>query len=568
MSSSTWKFSELKFPKPDLRAYEDLSRDVVGRIEEAKDGGEVLDIFFEYNELLRRINDILEVSFIHHTMDTTNEMYDNEQRWVDENMPLFTKLNLDFAEAVYRSPFRSEIEEKLGSMYFTKMDIKKKTFSEENIPLRQRASELCDEYQKIIASCEIEIKGEKKNFLTLQRLLTNEDREVRKAAFKGFSGFLSSNEERLERIWDELIKVRTQIGKNLGYDNFVPVGYLERGRIDYGPEEVARFRKQVEEEIVPLCSKIYEAQAKRLGLDEIKVYDELVAFPDGNAKPAGDEEYMLDQLIQMLRETSNETNEFIDFMLDHGLIDCEIRPNKAATEYSTFIASHKAPFLFSFFDGSAKGVKTLTGEMGHAFATYRSSRRQLIDAYYVSTADIMEIHVMAMNELSNRFADRLFGDDADKYIFYNYHDLITFIPFGVAVDEFQHICYENPDLTPKERTNEWHKLEQKYMPWRKYDDEDEFMNRGGYWYNKHHIFHFPMYYIEYALATINALELMNHYNERQTTAWQDYLELTDMGGSRRYLEILEHANITPAYEDGAVANAISHVKGILENYHQ
>ncbi len=566
MSSGTWIFNDLRFPKPDIRAYEDLSKDVVKRIEEARDGGEVLEIFFEYNELLRKINDNLEVSFIHHSMDTTDEFYEKEQQWVDENMPLFTKLNLDFSEAIYNSPFRSEIEEKLGPMYFTKMDVKKKAFMEENIPLRKRVSELCGEYQKIIASCEVEINGDTKNFLTLQGLFRDEDREVRKTAFKAFSNFLSSNEKRMEEIWDELIKVRTQMGKNLGYDSYVPVGYLERGRIDYNPDDVARFRKQVEEEIVPLCSRIYEAQAKRLGLDEIMVYDELIAFPDGNAKPVGGEAYMLNQIIEMFRELSNETNEFVDFMLDHGLIDCEVRPGKSVREYSTFIASYKAPFLFSFFDGSAKGVKTLIEGLGNAFALYRASRRQLIDAYYISTSDITEIHAMVMTQLSNRFAERFFGEDADRYIFYNYHDLITFIPFGVAVDEFQHICYGNPDLTPEQRTREWRKLEKKYMPWRKYDEDDVFMNGGGFWYNKHHIFHYPMYYIEYALATVNSMELIKNYMERPATAWQDYLELTDIGGSKRYLDILHHASITPAYEDGAVANAISYAKELLEEY--
>ena len=565
MSSGPWKFNELRFPKPDIRAYEDLSKDVVQRIEEAKDGGEVLEIFFEYNELLRKINDNLEVSFIHHSMDTTDEFYEKEQQWVDENMPLFTKLNLDFSEAIYNSPFRHEIEEKLGSMYFTKMDIKKKTFTEEIIPLRKRVSELCGEYQKIISSCQVEINGETKNFLTLQGLFSDEDREVRKHAFKEFSNFLRSNEKRMEEIWDELIKVRTQIGKNLGYDSYIPVAYLERGRIDYDPQDVAHFRKQVEEEIVPLCNRLYEAQAKRLNLDEIKVYDELIVFPDGNANPSGDKDYMLDQIIEMFREISNETNEFIDFMLDHGLIDYEVRPNKLAREYSTFIASYKAPFLFSFFDGSSKSVKTLISELGNAFALYRASRRQLIDAYFISTSDITEIHGMAMTLLSNRFAERFFGKDADKYVLYNYHDLITFIPFGVAVDEFQHICYANPDLTPKERTLEWRNLEKKYMPWRKYDEDDEFMNRGGFWYNKHHIFQYPMYYIEYALATVNSIELIKNYMNRPTTAWQDYLELTDMGGSKRYLDILRHVNITPAYEKGAVANAVNYIKDILEN---
>ena len=564
MKGTPWKFKDLTFPKPDLRSYEDMNEDFIKRIQDARDGGDVLEIIFEHSELSHKADDLLEVSFIRQSMDTTDEEIAEVRRWVYENTPLFNKAKVGFNEAVYNSPYRGYIEEKLGPMFFTKMDLDKKVFCEENILLNQRESELADQYQKLMATCQVEINGQMRNFLTLQKDFADEDREVRKQAFKHFSGFMAEHEKEMEEIWDELVKVRTQIGKNLGYDNYLPVAYLRRGRLDYGPEEVANFRKQVLEEIVPFCTKLYEAQAKRLGLDTIMAYDEGIIFPDGNAKPAGDKDYMMFSVVEMMQDLSPETNEFIDFMLEHELMDCEMRPGKAAREYSTIIFSKKAPFIFGFFDGSAKSVKNLVGELGHAFATYRSSRKQPIDAYYSSSADIMEIHVMSMTQFSNRYAEDFFEEDADKYQFYNLQDLMTFIPFGVAVDEFQHICYENPELTPEERNNEWRKLEEKYMPWRKYDEDDDFMQRGGYWFHKPHIFLYPLYYIEYCLATVNSMEMYKKYIARPGTAWQEYLELADMGGSKGYLQTLAKANLTPAFRDGAVAKATSYVKGVLE----
>ncbi len=566
MNSSHWKFSELKFSKPDLRVFQDINKDAIERIKNAEDGDDVMEVIFEHNELMRKAKDLLEFARIRQSQDTTNEEYERERVWINDNMPFFEKASNEFNEAVYNSPFKDYVEKRLGPVFFTKMEVEKKTFCEANIELKQREADLSDEYQKLIATCQVEIDGEKRNFLKLQGLFSNPDRNIRHEAFKAFSGFLKDNEKRLEEIWDELIKVRTQIGKNLGYDNYLPVGYLNRNRIDYGPEEVASFRNQVAEVIVPLCNKLYEAQTKRLGLDHVMAYDEKIIFADGNAKPAGDADYMMNQIIEMFHEMSPETDEFIEFMTSHELMDCENRPGKAAREYSTILLSRKAPFLFSFFDGSALSVKTLTGEMGHAFSTYRSSRKQPISTYFVSSADIMEIHVMAMTQFSNRYSHRFFGEDAAKYEYYNLHDLITFVPFGVAVDEFQHICYENPDLTPRERSLEWRKLEQKYMPWRKYDDDDEFMNNGGYWYHKQHIFLFPLYYLEYSLATVNSMDMIRKYVKHPETAWKEYLELMDLGGSKSYLEILEKANITPAYEDGAVAKSISYVKSILEGY--
>ena len=566
MNTGAWKFSELKFPRPDYEVFRALYKDAIERVEQAKSGDDIVEVMFEVDELSRKITDLLSATMIRHTMDTSNEIYEQDQRWYEENQGLFIKVLMEFNDAIYNSPYRDEIEERIGSMFFLKNDLTKKTFCEENIPLQQREAELVDEYQTLLDSCQMEVLGEPMSFIALQGLFSNEDREVRKAAFKGFSDFLAKNEEKLEAIWDELLKVRDQMGKNLGFENYIPLAYLERQRIAYGEKELESFRKQVQEVIVPLCSKIYEFQAKNLGLDEIKAYDEKLVFSDGNGTPLGDKDYMFNQTVKMLREMSPETDEFIGFMLEHELIDYESRPEKAAREYATILPARKAPFLFYHFDGSPGSLRALHEGFGYAFAAYKASRRQHLEEYYASSSDIMEIHSMSMVLFANKYAEEFFGEDAGKYVFSNLHNYITFIPFSVAVDEFQHICYSNLDMSPKERTKVWHDLEKKYMPWRKYDEEDEYMERGGYWYHKSHFFIMPFYYIEYALATINAMEMYQKYVERPGTAWNEYLELTDMGGSKGYLETLSLGKLTPAFEEGAVAESMKYVKNLLEDY--
>jgi oligoendopeptidase F len=119
--------------------------------------------------------------------------------------------------------------------------------------------------------------------------------------------------------------------------------------------------------------------------------------------------------------------------------------------------------------------------------------------------------------------------------------------------------YAKPALTPKERTYEWHKLEEKYMPWRKYEN-DEFMERGGLWYHKLHIFLYPFYYINYTLTTMGAMELKKRYSENKDQAWKDYLALCKAGASTNYLNLLKLANLSVPFEEGSVAKAISYAK--------
>ena len=59
-------------------------------------------------------------------------------------------------------------------------------------------------------------------------------------------------------------------------------------------------------------------------------------------------------------------------------------------------------------------------------------------------------------------------------------DAAAFIPYGCMVDEFQHIVYETPELTPQERRREWSRLEKIYMPHLDYE-EDPFFSKGGFW---------------------------------------------------------------------------------------
>ena len=326
---------------------------------------------------------------------------------------------------------------------------------------------------------------------------------------------------------------------------------------------MAAFREQIKRELVPLCQELYEAQKKRLGISELMAYDEKRIYPDGNAVPAGDDDFMVAQAQKMYHQISPETGEFIDFMIEHQLMDLKNRPGKASTGYMTELLDYQAPFVFSCFNHTIGDMQVLTHELGHAFAGYMAMRSQPLSQYYSESTDIAEIHSMSMEQFAYPYAEMFFGDQADKFRFAHLQDALTFVPFGVAVDEFQHICYANPQLTPKERTLEWKKLEEKYMPWRQYDPDD-FFDRGGFWYHKLHIFQHPMYYINYTLTTIGALELAAKNAADHEAAWQDYMKLCRCGGSMSYLETLAHAGLLVPFDQGSVAKALAYAKKILE----
>lgn len=557
-----FKFKDIQYTRPDCEAFQKLAEDNAEKIENAVSYSEAKKIFLEFDKAESEFFDMGNIAYIRHTIDTSDEFYDKENEFLNEKTPELMPSLLAFSNAVYDSRFKPDFVAEFGEQMFAEIELRRKSFSEKNIPLLQKEARLCNEYEKIIASADILFDGKHLNLYGIMSYFENPDRNVRHDAYKAYSKFYESNEENFERIWDELIKVRTEMGKNLGFENYIPLGYMNQGRTDYDEKDVAAFREQVREELVPFCAKLYEAQAKRIGVDKVKAYDEAYLFNDGNAVPVGDDDFLIEQAREMYHDMSKETGEFVDFMLGHDLLDVKNKPKKASTGYMTGLNSIKAPFVFSCFNHTTGDVQVLTHEFGHAFAGYMAMRNQPVSTYYSESTDIAEIHSMSMEQFAYPYAEKFFGDKADKFRFSHLQEALTFVPFGVAVDEYQHIVYANPELTPKQRTAEWKKLEEKYMPWREYDDID-FFAKGGWWYHKIHIFLYPFYYINYTLTTMGAMEFKKKMHEDKESAWRDYLNLCKVGGSLGYKETLKYANLSLPFEKGSVKRAVSYAEDIL-----
>ena len=377
-----YKFSTLEYKRPDLEARREKLAGWKDAVEHVQSYDALRALMIEIDRETCELATQYSIAHIRHTLDTRDEFYEAEIQYLQDTLPTLSGAEVALSEAIAASPYRADIEQEYGKQYFVAMDLQKKLYCEENIPLRQQESRLTNEYQKIMATAEIPFDGKTLNLYGLQKYFEHPDRAVRAAAVKAYSNFYESNEPRLEEIWDELIRIRNQMGKNLGYENYIPVGYLEQGRTDYGEKEVASFREQVRTVLVPLCQKLYDAQARRLGIDHVMCYDEKMVFPDGNAEPAGDDAFMVKTAQKMYHEISPETGEFIDFMIDHELMDLQNKPGKASTGYMTSLPSLKAPFVFSCFNHTIFDMQVLTHELGHAFHNHILNDQRALNRDY------------------------------------------------------------------------------------------------------------------------------------------------------------------------------------------
>lgn len=203
-------------------------------------------------------------------------------------------------------------------------------------------------------------------------------------------------------------------------------------------------------------------------------------------------------------------------------------------------------------------MDVLTHEAGHAFQGYLSFRAQPFVEMTFSTSEICEIHSMTMEHFAYPWMGLFFGDQAEKYCAAHLSDALTTIPYLVSVDEYQHRVFENPDMTAMERRAAWREIERSYMPWRDYDG-NEFLEQGGFWMQKQHIFMEPFYYIEYALAQMGAFEFYDKAKTDRAKAWEDYCRLCRAGGSLGYFQLLELAGLQNPFQAGTVEKAVSGV---------
>ena len=558
------KFSQMKFKKPDLKKIERDCDAIINEFTSAEtfeDQNKALKKMFKYSQHLYTN---FSIAYVKYTCDTQDPQNVANQELIDEISPLIGVFSNRFNKALVSSKFRPELEAKWGKHLFNMVECQLETFDEKIVPELQEINKLSSEYTKLMAAAKIEFRGETYNLSQMGKFSTSPDRKTRKEAAIASSKFFEDNFDKIGEIYDKLVKTRHAMALKLGYENFIELGYKSLTRTDYNADDVKGYREQIYTDLVPLTNKLFKEQAKRLKIRNPQAYDYNIMFLSGNATPKGDRDYLVDKASKMYAELSPETDAFFTFMKENELLDLETRQGKAGGGYMTYFPDYKAPFIFSNFNGTSGDVDVLTHEVGHAFQGYMSRYISCPD-YHMPTAEACEIHSMSMEFIAHPWMEYFFNEEADKYRYSHTVDALTFIPYGVAVDEFQHFVYENPEITHEERCAKWREIEKKYLPHKKYD-HTPVLEKGGYWMRQGHIFGTPFYYIDYTLAQVVAFQFFNEARRDHGKAWRKYVKLCKMGGKYPFTELLKRANLKNPFVAGTVKNTVKPLKRYLKEF--
>ena len=543
------KFSEMPYERPDIAEIKQRIQALIEAFSCASDYAEARAQLVEMDRIDRHLASAATLAQIRHSIDTRDEFYDTEEAFWNRTMPELQEYFDRWTRALLASPFRQTLAEEFGEVVFINAEMALKCFDVSIIPLLQEENELTTEYDKLIASAQIPFRDGIYTIAQLGSFKTDADDALRLEAWKAEGSWYRANKEKLDALYDRLTAIRHEMSQKLGLRDYVEMGYYRMTRNCYDRADIDAFRASVRKYLVPVADAIHRAQAKRLGVPyPLSFSDNALLFRSGNARPAGDADAIMAAADRFYDALSPETGEFFRMMRENELMDLLAKEGKAGGGYCTSIYDYNVPFIFANFNGTRDDVETVTHEAGHAFADWLNRERVPMETIWPSMEGC-EVHSMSMEFFAWRSAGDFFGADERKFLYSHLAGAVGFIPYGTMVDHFQHIIYEQPELTPDERHEEWKRLLGIYMPWLRLDGEIPFYSEGLGWQRQSHIYDCPFYYIDYCLAQTVALSFWAMMQDDFDGAWAHYMAYTRQGGSRVFTKLLEGADMPSPFEE-------------------
>ena len=556
------KVSELPYRRVTIEELRERAGKIIPAIRSAATVDEVLAAHKDMVALLSDYATANSLAYMRYSINTVDEFYLAEKDYYDEIDPAMQDIQLDYANAMLDSPLRPQLEQRMNPVLFKAMEVRRKSFSPEVMEDMVEENKLVSEYSQLMSGMEFTFRGETMPRAMLMKYARDDDRETRREAYTQLGLGLQAHAAELDDIFDRLVHIRDRIARKMGYENFVELGYYRMGRLCYNQDDVAAFRQNILRDIVPVVTRIRTENAEKMGIDQFKVYDYDVAVPGGDPRPCVDKDGIFAAAREMYHAMSPESAAFIDMMLANDAFDVDSRQNKWGGGYCTEFPNFKQPFILANFNGTADDVDVVTHEAGHAFNAYLIADNDYAIELSCGGMETAETHSMSMEFFAWPYMDRFFGENAGRYRYMHALNALTFLPYGTMVDAFQHIVYENPDMTPAQRKAAWRELESQFRPYIDFDGVP-YLEEGTRWQYQMHIYESPFYYIDYCLAQTAAFGFLLASQEDYQDAFARYIRLMKQGGEKVWTDLLEEAGITSPFRPGALHTLAQGVESLL-----
>lgn len=514
------------------------------------------------SELESALSEDMGWRYIRMTCDTQNEETTQAfQYFVSEIDPKIAPYDHELNQKFMDSPYVKELDQEKYSIYLRGVKRALEIFREKNIPLSTELSTKQQQYAAITGAMTVTLDGEE---MTLQRAadrLKRNDRAVREEAWRTIQDRRMEDRQKLDDLFDELLKLRTRIAKNADFDNYRDYMFAAMGRFDYTAQDCFDFHDSIQETIVPFLTKVDQERKEKLGVDELRPWD-LDVDPTGKAplEPFKSGEELLDKTIQVFYKLDTYLGDCIATMREMGHLDLESRKGKAPGGYNYPLDEIGVPFIFMNATSSLRDVITMLHEGGHAVHSFLT-RDLRLNAFKHPPSEVAELASMSMELISMDHWDTFFADEDELIRAKRTHleSVLETFPWVATVDKFQHWIYVNPGHTQKERQQEWVRIFEQFnhleVSWNGLEQYKPYS-----WQKQLHIYEVPFYYVEYAMAQLGAIAVWKNYKENPAEGLAAYKRALALGYTVSIGDVYEAAGIRFDFSSDYIKSLVDFVK--------
>ncbi len=504
--------------------------------------------------------------YIKRSCDTTNEEYANAFiLFVNEIQPLISPQSHALDLKLLSSPFLSNLNDARIDIVVRQIKMRVEIFREENVPLIAEVQTKEQEYAAINGAMTVEVDGKELTLQQASNFLERDDRTKREEVYRKILKRRLQDRERLDDLFNELLKLRNKIALNAGFKNFRDYMFASLGRFDYTAEDCFKFHDAVSREVVPLVNYIEKNHKKSIGIDALRPWD-LSAEPIGQTPlhPSNDATDLMRKTITCFSKLDPFLGDCMQAMQDAKRLDLDSRIGKAPGGYNYPLYETGLPFIFMNSTNSLRDLVTIVHEGGHAVHSIVTKELDLVD-YKNLPSEVAELASMSMELLSmEQWAD-FFPNPKDlaRARKKQLQDVLKGLPWIAAVDAFQHWIYLNPEHTSDERRQAWKETYMRFsgneVDWSGLEDAKE-----NLWQKQLHIFEVPFYYIEYGFAQLGAIAVWRNFHIDKQKSLQQYLAALRLGYTCSIGDIYKTAGINFEFSASYVKELCDFVKVELE----
>lgn len=439
-----------------------------------------------------------------------------------------------------------------------------KLYRSENVPIETEESKLGQQYQKLAGSLTVQFRGEEKTLTQMSRNLEEPDRALRQEAWELVTRRWLQERENFDAQFDQLRQLRCQIAHNAGFDDYLAYIFRARRRFDYTATDCRQFHDAVESEVMPLLRQLQANRRRQLNLPALRPWD-LVVDPLNQPplRPFSTVEQLSTGAQEIFQRVHPDLGVDYRLMREQQLLDLENRKGKAPGGYQCTLNEARVPFIFMNAVGVQRDVETLLHEGGHAFHALARREEDLLAYRDGVPIEFAEVASMSMELLGGEHLDVFYNpEDANRARRTHLEQIVTILAWIATVDAFQHWLYTHPNHAPTERAAAWVNLRKRFggdVDWTGYEDA-----RANLWHRQLHIFLHPLYYIEYGIAQLGALQIWANSRREKSGALAAYRRALALGGSRPLPELFAAAGCRFDFSAATLRPLMTMIRQILE----